>query len=344
MINDNLPVSDYNDILSSVITCVPFGLIAFDLSGDIIIANHLAKQYLDLPYEVDNLPKKNILECVAEIPAIEEILRNCLTKGRKPFNLESVPVNGKQISFKGRLIFDGFVVTVENITQLKEMEADSLFAMIEGQELERRRLSKDIHDGLGPALSIIKLNLEAVLAEIEESHQTTTIKNLRTAVELIDSMAGEIRSISHSLMPRVLEDFGLVDALESLCNSLDNTNKIKVSFLNVGVNERFDKLVELGIYRITQELLNNALKHSKAESIQVQIISRSDSLVLMVEDDGIGFNIQEVDDEDEGIGLLNIESRAKALGGSFYLDTAEGHGVIATIEIPLNADIYPSEE
>jgi signal transduction histidine kinase len=344
MINNNLPAADFNDILSSVITCVPFGLIAFDLSGDIIIANYLAKQYLDLPYEVDNLPNKNILDCVAEIPAIEEVLRNCLNKGRKPFNLESIPVNGKQISFKGRLIFDGFVVTVENITQLKEMEADSLFAMIEGQELERKRLAKDIHDGLGPALSIIKLNLEAVLAEIEESHQTTTIKNLRTAVELIDSMAGEIRSISHSLMPRVLEDFGLVDALESLCNSLDNTNKIKVSFLNVGVNERFDKLVELGIYRITQELLNNALKHSKAQTIQVQIISRSDSLVLMVEDDGIGFNIQEVDDEDEGIGLLNIESRAKAMGGSFYLDTAEGHGVIATIEIPLNADIYPSEE
>jgi signal transduction histidine kinase len=342
--NNNLPVSDYNDILSSIITCVPFGLIAFDLSGDIIIVNHLAKQYLDLPYEVEDLANKNILECVSEIPAIVEVLNNCLKKGRKPFNLESIPVNGKQISFKGRLIFDGFIVTIENITQLKEMEADSLFAMIEGQELERKRLAKEIHDGLGPVLSIIKLNLEAVLTEIEENHETNSIKNLRIAVEMIDSMAGEMRSISHSLMPRVLEDFGLVDALESLCNSLDNTDKINVSFLNVGVHERFDKLVELGIYRITQELLNNALKHSRAQSIQVQIINRSDSLVLMVEDDGVGFNIQEVDDSDEGIGLLNVESRAKALGGSFYLDTAEGHGVIATIEIPLNADIYPNEE
>jgi signal transduction histidine kinase len=338
---EELPVSEFNDILTSIISCTPFGLIAFDLSGDIIIANHLAKQYLDLPYEVDDLPKRNILDCLNEIPVIEDVLRNCLTKGRKPFNLESVQFNGKQISFKGRLIFDGFVIAIENITQLKEMEADSLFAMIEGQELERKRLAKDIHDGLGPVLSIIKLNLEAVLAEIKENNDSGSIKNLKTALELIDSMAGEMRSISHSLMPRVLEDFGLVDALESLCNNLDNSNKIKVSFLNVGVKDRFDKLVELGLYRITQELLNNAMKHSKAQNIQVQILNRSDSLVLMVEDDGVGFNIQDIEDNGEGIGLLNIESRAKALGGSFFLDTAEGHGVIATIEIPLNADIYP---
>jgi signal transduction histidine kinase len=340
---EELPASDFNDILASIISCTPFGLIAFDLSGDIIIANHLAKQYLDIPYEVDDLPKRNILDCMNQIPVIEEVLRNCLTKGRKPFNLESVPFNGKQISFKGRLIFDGFVIAIENITQLKEMEADSLIAMIEGQELERKRLAKDIHDGLGPVLSIIKLNLEAVLAEMQENNKSNSIKNLTAAVELIDSMAVEMRSISHSLMPRVLEDFGLVDALESLCNSLDNTNKIKVSFLNVGVIERFDKLVELGLYRITQELLNNAQKYSKAQSIQVQILNRSDSLVLMVEDDGVGFDIQEIEDKDEGIGLLNIESRAKALGGTFFLDTSEGHGVIATIEIPLNADIYPND-
>ena len=75
---ETLPVSDFNDILTSIISCTPFGLIAFDLSGDIIIANHLAKQYLDLPYEVDDLPKRNILDCLNEIPIIEDVLRNCL--------------------------------------------------------------------------------------------------------------------------------------------------------------------------------------------------------------------------------------------------------------------------
>jgi two-component system NarL family sensor kinase len=186
------------------------------------------------------------------------------------------------------------------------------------------------------------LNLEAALTEILERNVPDTIMNLQSAIQLIDSMAIEMRSISHSLMPRVLEDFGLVDALENLCNKLDNTNKIKVSFLNVGVNKRCDKLVELGLYRITQELINNAIKHSKAQTIQVQLIHRSDSLMLMVEDDGIGFDLNNIKDDDEGIGLLNVESRAKAFGGDFFLDTADGRGVIATIEIPINGDTYPN--
>ena len=335
---EELHISGKTEFFSSILDGAPFGIIVLDLVGEIQIVNYLARQYLELPYELKDLPGKNIMEFVSEIPQIEEAIGNCFTRGRKPFNLETIPFGGNYLNFKGRLIPDGYLVIIENITRLKEIETDTLHAMIEGQELERKRLAKDIHDGLGPVLSTVKLNLEGTLTELGGKAPHDSITNLQTAIQLIDSMAMEMRTISHSLMPRVLEDFGLVDALESLCNRLDNTNRIKVSFIHSGVNERFDKLLELGLYRISQELLNNALKHSRAQSILIQLIHRADSLMLMVEDDGIGFNPEDIPDDDEGIGLQNIESRAKALGGDFFLDAAEGRGVIATIEIPLNAE------
>ncbi|MBN2521496.1 MAG: sensor histidine kinase, partial [Bacteroidales bacterium] len=199
---------------------------------------------------------------------------------------------------------------------------------------ERKRIAREIHDGIGPLLSTIKIYLESASDDLKEGKNNKVFEKIANITQMIDSVAIDIRSISHDLMPRVLEDFGLVAALENLCDKMNKLNKINVTFYTSGINGRFKKL-EFGIYRIAQELMNNAFKHSEAKNLTLQLIQHKNSIVLMTEDNGIGFDLVKITKENTGIGLKNVEARVKALGGILDIDTAIGRGVTTTIEIPI---------
>lgn len=324
--------SESQEFLLSLIGGFPNGLISTDKDGNITLINEIARDYLSLEMSAEKLIGVSLADLMSEVDDISDKVTFCLSNEKIPFDIEVFQTGDQFLAFKGRAIQSGMLLTIEDISQLKAMESELLFAMLQGQEKERKRIAKELHDGFGPLLSAVKLNVESFGNDLCEIQNETRLK-LENTIQLIDSIAEEMRSLSHDLMPKSLIDFGLKASIEGLCSRINKASKIQVNFFAPDNDERFDPLVEFGLYRITQELINNALKHSKANNLTIQLVRHDESILLMVEDDGQGFDFYE--DKDKGIGLTNIEARTSALGGIFLLDSEIGKGVTATIEIPI---------
>ena len=323
------------EFLVSVIGNAPYGIIAIDMDGSITMCNKLALDQIGIDKKAKEIVEQMITDYTSSIPKLHRKLNQCLDKGRKPFNINNISIKDKILNIKGRPILNGMIITTADITDAKEMERKVLNAMLEGQENERRRLAKDIHDGIGPLMSTIKMNIEAVKKDMDDASEKT-LKKMQNMEELVQDVANDIRGISHALVPSALKDFGIVTTLENLVLKANASESVKIQLFNSGMDIRLEPLMELGLYRITQELLNNALKYSKAQNITIQIIKHPHDVTLTVEDDGVGFErgkIQEL--VDSGIGLRNIKTRTDAMGGVFTIDTSPGKGVMSTIEVPL---------
>lgn len=216
---------------------------------------------------------------------------------------------------------------------LKNQELKSINAMIEGQEGERQRIAKDLHDRLGSMLSTVKMHFKSV-EESLENFKVSNIKQYERANELLDNACDEVRKISHNIASGVLIKFGLVAALEDLKEILEDTNKINVEFIAHGLDNRLDNDVEITIYRTIQELISNILKYAQAKNITIQLINHENNLNVLVEDDGIGFNINT--EENWGMGLKNVRSRVSSLDGDINIDSTINKGTTVSIDIPLN--------
>jgi len=153
---------------------------------------------------------------------------------------------------------------------------------------------------------------------------------------LVDYAVQETKAISQNLMPAALENYGLEKTLITLSEKISLSSKVTINFHSFNLDKRFKKNIEIGLYRIAQELTNNALKHSNAQEINIQLIQHKTSILLMVEDDGVGFEAVEEGNIMTGSGLNNIITRVKSLHGTFSIDSSPGNGTIATVEIPLN--------
>ncbi len=328
--------TETHEFLVSIIGNVPYGIIAVDMEGYIIMCNEKALAHLNIEKTVNEALETYFTDYLAELPSFRNILENRLISGRKAFDLNAIPFHENYLTIKSRRILNGMIITIEDVTYSKELENFNLNAMLKGQESERRRLAKEIHDGIGPLMSTIKLHLDTVQSELEDV-PPKVLKKINSMGELIHEVADDIRNISHALMPSALIDLGLVAALDNLCQKANDSGKIQVNFYHSGMENRIEQNMALGIFRITQELLNNAFKYAQANIINIQLIKHPESIMLMVEDDGIGFDKNRLKDQiGNGIGLRNIQTRAKTLGGHFNLDTQVGKGVLATVEIPLH--------
>ena len=214
---------------------------------------------------------------------------------------------------------------------LKNQELKSINAMIEGQEGERQRIARDLHDRLGSILSMVKVHFKSVEDHIEEL-KTSNKSQYEKANQLLDDACDEVRKISHNIASGVLTKFGLVPALEDLKGTLEESKKVKVEFIAHGLYDRLDNDVEIAIYRIIQELVSNILKHAEAENITIQIINREKDLHISVEDDGKGFDASKK--EREGMGLKNVSTRVDSLDGELYIDSMIDKGTSVSISIP----------
>ncbi|MEK6480303.1 PAS domain-containing sensor histidine kinase [Catalinimonas sp. 4WD22] len=260
---------------------------------------------------------------------VENFVNPVLTKAKEE----------KLIEWQNALIQDehGHAVAVlssgVDITEKKKAERDLMKALIEGQEAERERIAKELHDGLGQSLTAMRLNLDALQSHCERI--TPDAKELFEQLKtILFNTTQDVKSIARNLMPGVLRNSGLVKGLEYLCHSLSDLNDIKVHFHAYQMNRTLDSSQSIGLYRITQELLNNALKHGKASEVHVQLIGHHKSVMLMVEDDGVGFEDNHSMNEN-GFGLKNIETRVKTLNGCSFIDSHAGKGTSVTVEIPL---------
>lgn len=239
-------------------------------------------------------------------------------------------------------IFHGSrVITViciaRNIDEAKAFEKHHREALIEGQENERMRVSQELHDGLGQLFTAIKLNLQHLKSGIQNNDNSNDIEQRATELENNIGIAiAEVKNISRNLMPDVLWQFGLKPALEDLVAKWNSTVKQKVSLELVDLNERFSPELEKALFRMCQELLNNSIRHGMPEQVYIQVINHGDSIVLMVEDDGVGFDPKNTT---KGFGLRNIWSRAEVFEGQVEIDSQPGKGTVTTVEIPLTKSL-----
>jgi signal transduction histidine kinase len=152
---------------------------------------------------------------------------------------------------------------------------------------------------------------------------------------LLNNAFEELRNISHNLTPFLLKEKGLTESVRDMLVKVENTNNCRVNFEEVGFNERLGSSLETTLYRVIQEVINNIVRHAKASEINFQIIKTEKDLTIMLEDNGIGFEVLKLK-ESNGIGIRNIYSRIENLNGTVLIDSAIGRGTIFTLIIPLN--------
>lgn len=197
-----------------------------------------------------------------------------------------------------------------------EFQKKLLENSMEVQEIERRRLAKDLHDEVGALLSVLKMgNNQLVKKELEDESIKKLINNNK---ELIDESIGLVRSISKDLVPQTLENFGLIPAIDEFFNKIEKNSTIEFKFLHKNISEksRFASKVELSVFRIIQELSNNALKHAEASKIDLILNFENHTLFLIFADNGVGFSMEDVlRNPNSGLGIRNIESRLSIING-----------------------------
>jgi signal transduction histidine kinase len=218
--------------------------------------------------------------------------------------------------------------------RIRELEKDrkliAVDSMLKGQEEERSRMAKDLHDGLGGMLSGVKLSLGAMKGNIILSEDNT--KLFARVLDQLDHSIAEMRRVAHNMMPEALVKLGLQQAIQDYCDSLNesiSTIKFKTQFY--GLDQRLEASAEIVVYRIIQELLNNVVKHSNASEALVQVMRHENFLTVTVEDNGHGFVISEVD-EKKGAGLANVRSRVDYLKGHLDIQSSPGKGTSIHID------------
>jgi len=219
-------------------------------------------------------------------------------------------------------------INFQKFNELKDkIQINSMQSMIEGQEVERERIAKDLHDSLGGLLSTIKLQVDNIRNKKSISEDD---KEIKTATQLLDTAVSEVRTISQNLQPGALNRLGLIPALKDLVNRYDNKYGPEIDLQHFDVPIKLDQTIALGIYRIVQEILTNAIKHANAKEILVQLNKETDEIIIHIEDDGVGFNTEK---KYTGMGLENIRSRVNYLKGTMEIDSRKNQGTSFLIHV-----------
>ncbi len=218
------------------------------------------------------------------------------------------------------------IATLENEKQLLAAEA-----VLQGQEEERTRLAKDLHDGLGGMLSGIKYSFNTMKENLVLTPDNALA--FERSMDMLDSSIKELRMVAHNLMPESLVKFGLDTALKDFCSNITASGVLKVNYHSFGMDQlKLNQNTEIIIYRIIQELINNAIKHAAAKEAIVQLQLHNNQLQITVEDDGKGFDVNSLNIV-KGIGWSNIKNRVEYLKGSLKIVSGKDKGTSITIEL-----------
>jgi signal transduction histidine kinase len=227
----------------------------------------------------------------------------------------------------------------EELNQRKIIELESnlkietMSSMLQGQEVERERIARDLHDSLGGLLSTVKLHFDAISSK---NPDILNQKEYSKAYNLLDTACNEVRTISNNMQPGALLKMGFVPAINDLINRIESEDTPHIEFIHYGALHNLPIHLTLHLYRIVQELLYNCLKHAQAREILIQVIRNEEDLEIMVEDDGRGY---EPNDVRKGMGTENISARVNFLKGEISIHSELGVGTTTTITIPYMADV-----
>ena len=217
-------------------------------------------------------------------------------------------------------------------TEIIKQQDISTRAVLQAEENERKRIAADLHDGVGQLMSAAKMNLSAFEHDLpfKNDQQKTAYEK---AIALVDESCKEVRSISHQMMPNALLKSGLSSAIKEFIDKIDSSS-LKINLHTEGLNERLDSNIETVCYRVIQECVNNVIKHSGANTLEISLIKDADGISATIEDNGKGFNAREVE-KVEGIGFKNIRSRIQYLKGTVDFDSEPGKGTLVAIHVPV---------
>jgi signal transduction histidine kinase len=232
------------------------------------------------------------------------------------------------------LAFFGFYAWTQrkktaHLKELAEADKTRFKEVIEAEEKERSRIAQELHDGLGQLLSTARLNV----AGLEDAVSAEDKAGVDRSLKIIDDACVEVRSISHNMMPSALIRLGLIPAINELVNNVNSAKGIKIDFTS-NVETSLGKSLDITIYRIVQEILNNMIRHAKADYINMSIERTDDNLKISMKDNGVGFNAEELKNS-KGIGWKNILSRVSMLDGDIKLDSELQKGTTVFVNLKL---------
>ena len=305
----------------------PDPVIRINLQGEIIYMNNSAAKLV----KDEKLEGRRIREI---IPQINFPVENYIRSDKSKNVTHSLNSKNYSILFKGissleiaQLYFHDITEKIEHENKLRELSS----ALQNKIEEDRQRIARELHDDIGQNLLILKMNLINKYRDIIKNAGME--KEFQESIDSLQKILLELKIILYDLKPPVLEELGLIMALSSLINKISGVGLLKGSLNVIGFEERLNPKLEIALFRIVQEAINNILKHSYAKEFSVQLIKQNNILKMLIYDDGIGFNSN--NGKSDGFGLLNIKERVENFKGVFKIDSSNNGGTLLVVEIPV---------
>ncbi len=326
----------------NLITLAPDPIIEIDIDGYLISANPAYVNLVGLSTagkaKIHITDQRYITVKSAKLLS-DELQKTVKNETQEPFEIElitsqrdltTVEINLKLISQQGK---DPILLAIcRDITERKKAKGMLLMAIMSAEDNERQKISSAIHDGLQQMLICTSLEFEQVKAENEG--KLVKNKAFTQGLEFLNKAINESRNIAHTLLPKTVEDSGLVGALEEMVSRLELLSRVKIKLACEIDEVLIDTSISLRLYHIVQEAVNNALKHAHPSVISITLTMLENKLLLNIIDDGDGFDPNTIDSK-LSFGIRTMEQKAKAISGEFTIDSAPGKGTNITIEIPL---------
>ncbi|MDF1611326.1 sensor histidine kinase [Stygiobacter electus] len=311
----------------------PDPLIRINEIGEIIVTNFAAKKI----FKDDNLIGKNIIDLIPNFNLTEQITTQRLIKEIDDKYFLILFRSNKDLGIS-HLYFRDITEQINNEKKIEEYQIQLKKFSEELQdkiEDEKNQISKTLHDGIGQRLSFLRIKLTNFL---DKFCMNENKKELETIISSLEETIAELKYISYDLKPRNLESMGLKMAILQLINDIKSQTGISGDLNFSDDNVRFDEKLEINLFRIVQESLNNIIKYSDATFFGIQFINTNKFVRLIISDNGKGFNPEIVlkrSGLNGGMGLLNIKERVESFGGNLKIDSQSNQGTVLIIEIPL---------
>lgn len=313
----------------------PNPLIRINPDGIVIHLNDAAKNLeKDTPLLGEKIEKI--------IPSVNFSIGELIKREQSVVLTETIADKFYSIIFKGHPSLNIAQIYFDDLTIRKQFEEELEFSKVKLRELsmhlrdtledERQRIARELHDGVGQNLHLIRLKLKTIEESQTKSFSETDYNALFNSIE---SSISELKEIIYNLKPKNLDEVGLGPSLRILTKRISEETGIKGTVDIYGDEERLNKKLELTLYRLTQEALSNIVKHSRAKEFNIQILNNKDIIKLMISDDGIGFDPDHTNKSNfSGFGLLNMQERIGSYNGKLKIDSSEGNGTLIITEIP----------
>jgi len=312
-----------------------------DFDGNFIEINQVALDRLG--YSKNEIMKKNYVDIKTPkyVDLVKKNIDIILKNGQHVYETEHLSKENKIISLEmSSRVIDYFgrkaILSIgRDITERHAIERKIAETIIETEDRERKRFAADLHDGLAPLLSTVKLYTD--LLKKGNLKKMSNEEAVQSIDELVDQAIISTKEISNNIMPSILQDFGLTAAIRDFCNYLNNTNSINIDLdmaqyqINkIGIEENI-------LFQAVKELVNNTIKYSLAKNVSVFLESHENQVNLLYKDDGKGFNVEEKLKEKSGFGLNNILNKVQTIKGLCLIKSDEGQGMSVLISIHINS-------